>query len=140
MKISGDEPIRRLVLDTSAYSELRAGHSLTLDLVAAAEVVLLPVPVLGELEAGFEFGSRTRENRMLLAEFLSEPFVSVLPSTPEVARHYGRIYAHLRRAGTPIPTNDMWIAAATLDCGGHLLSFDPHFHRLPSVPHTVLEA
>lgn len=117
---------------------MRAGHPEALDLIAAAEVVFLPVVALGELEGGFEFGSRSAENRMILAEFLAEPFVSVLPATPEVARQYGRIYAHLRRAGAPIPTNDMWIAAATLDCGGHLLSFDEHFYRIPFLPRTVL--
>ena len=140
MTTSGAEPIRRLVLDSSAYSQMRAGHVGALDLIAAAELVLLPVVVLGELEGGFEFGSRAEENRGSLAELLAEPFVSVLTATPEVARHYGRVYAHLRRAGTPIPTNDIWIAASTLDCGGHLLSFDRHFHRVPFLPCTVLGA
>jgi predicted nucleic acid-binding protein len=44
----------------------------------------------------------------------------------------------LRRAGTPIPLNDVWIAAVTVDGGGHLLTFDDHFDNLPSVDRTVL--
>jgi len=108
----GAEATLRLVLDTSAYSHFRAGHPRVLDLVAAAEIVLLPVIVLGELEAGFSLGRRERENQVLLAEFLAEPFVSVLPVTPSVARQYGRLFTDLRRAGTPIPINDVWIAAA----------------------------
>ena len=85
MSISGAEPIRRLVLDTSAYSHFRAGHQTVLDLLAAADVVLLPATVLGELEAGFEMGRRALENRTTLARFLQEPFVTVLPTSPEVA-------------------------------------------------------
>lgn len=129
---------RRLVLDTSAYSWMRSGHDRVLDLVAAAEIVILPVTVLGELEAGFELGSRARENRAVLADFLAETFVTVRPTSPEIARRYGEVFAHLRRAGTPIPINDVWIAATTLDCGGHLLTFDDHFESIPGLVSTFL--
>jgi tRNA(fMet)-specific endonuclease VapC len=139
MTTSGAEPIRRLVLDTSAYSRMRAGHATVLDLIAAAEVVFVPVVALGELEAGFELGSRERENRTILAEFLDEPFVLVLPVTREVARRYGEIFAKLRRAGTPISVNDIWIAAATLDCGGHLLTFDNDFRAVDGLSMTRLD-
>ncbi len=139
MPSSGADPVSRLVLDTSAYSHMRAGHDVVLDMVAAAEIVLMPVTVLGELEAGFELGSRARENRVVLAEFLSEPFVSILPITPEVARRYGQIFANLRRAGTPITTNDIWIAATVVDCGGYLVSFDQDFHRIQSLDCTILD-
>ncbi|HEX4961778.1 MAG TPA: type II toxin-antitoxin system VapC family toxin [Thermoanaerobaculia bacterium] len=136
---SGAELNGRLVLDTSAYSHFRAGDDRVLDFVATAEVVFLPTIVLGELEAAFALGRRERENRTLLSEFLAEPFVSVLPVTPMVAHHYGRLFAELRRAGTPIPINDLWIAATTLDCGGHLLSFDGDFEYIASLDRTVLK-
>jgi len=135
---SGAEPVQRLILDTSAYSHFRAGDDRVLDWIAAAETVVLPTIVLGELEAGFTLGKRERENRMLLAEFLEEPFVATLPVTPMVARRYGRLFADLRRAGTPIPINDIWIAATTLDCGGHLLTFDGDFKMIASLDCTVL--
>lgn len=128
----------RLVLDTSAYSHLRAGHPQVLDRVAAAEAVFLPIVVIGELEAAFLLGSRERENRRVLAEFLSEPFTAVLPVTLGVTRHYGQLIAELRRAGTPIPINDVWIAATTRDCGGHLLTFDTDFGRIRSLDCTIL--
>lgn len=139
MTRSGAEFAGRLVLDTSSYSHFRAGNERVLDLIAAAEIVLLPTIVLGELEAGFTLGRRGSENRTLLAEFLSEPFVSILPVTPAVARVYGRLFADLRRAGTPIPINDIWIAASTLDCGGHLLTFDGDFEYIASLDRTVLK-
>jgi tRNA(fMet)-specific endonuclease VapC len=133
------EPPARLVLDTSAYSRLRAGDERVHDLIAAAEVVLVPVTVLGELSGAFELGSRTRENRVTLAEFLSEPFVSVVAVSATVARQYGRVYAALRRAGTPIPVNDMWIAAAAIDQGACLLTFDRNFSRVAGLDHLLLE-
>lgn len=136
----GAEAAVRLVLDTSAYSHFRAGHPRVLDFIAAAEVVVLPTIVLGELEAGFRLGRREEENRALLAEFLAEPFVTISQVTPSVARHYGRLFTDLRRAGTPIPINDVWIAASTLDCGGHLLTFDEHFDSIAALDRTVLPA
>jgi predicted nucleic acid-binding protein len=138
MPTSGVDPIRRVVLDTSAYSHFRAGHGTVLDLLAAADAILLPVTVLGELEAGFEMGRRARENRTTLARFLQEPFVTVLPTTPDVARRYGQTFARLRQAGTPIPTNDIWIAAATLDAGGRLLTFDAHFQQVAGLECVLL--
>ncbi len=135
---SGAEGAGRLVLDTSAYTHFRAGDARVLDLIAVAEVVDLPAVVLGELEAGFTLGRREQENRVTLAAFLAEPFVSVLPVTTSVARRYGRLFAELRRAGTPIPSNDIWIAATTLDCGGHLVTFDGDFGHIDSLDCTIL--
>ncbi len=135
---SGGEVFDRLVLDTSAYSHFRAGHPRVLDLLARAAVVVIPVTVLGELEAAFQLGRRTQENRLTLAEFLDESFVTVWPTTPAVASHYGRLFAQLRRAGTPLPINDVWIAAASLDCVGRLVTFDGDFERIPGLEVTVL--
>ena len=128
----------RLVLDTSAYSQFRAGHSRVLDLLARAAVVVVPTVVLGELEAGFVLGRRAEENRRVLVEFLDEPFVNIQNLTVVTARYYGRLFGALRRAGTPIPINDVWIAAATMECGGHLLTFDADYRRVPDLEHTVL--
>ncbi len=140
MTSSGAELADRLVLDTSAYSHFRHGHERVLDAIAAAGMILLPTVVLGELEAGFELGTRQRENRTVLAEFLREPFVTIAPITAAVARRYGLVFAQLRRAGTPIPVNDIWIAATTFDTGGHLLTFDDDFRHVASLDCTILES
>jgi len=95
------------------------------------------VTVVGELHAGFALGTRRRQNEESLAGLLREPFVEVLDVDSEVARQYGEIFAQLRRAGTPIPTNDIWIAATTLRAGGHLLTFDRDFEQVRGLPHTL---
>jgi tRNA(fMet)-specific endonuclease VapC len=136
---SKGERIVRLVLDTSAYSRFRAGDTRVRDLIADAEAVFLPTPVLGELHGAFELGSRTRENRVALSEFLEEPFVDTIPVSESVARQYGRVYAGLRRAGTPIPANDMWIAACAIDQGGWLVTFDHDFHHVVGLNQIVLD-
>jgi tRNA(fMet)-specific endonuclease VapC len=125
-------------MDTSAYSHMRMGHPELTDVLASAEALLIPVTVLGELEGAFELGSRAKANRLALTEFLSEPFVSVLPTTPDVARHYGRVYARQRRSGRPVPVNDMWIAASAIDSGGHLVTFDKDFGRIEALDCTIL--
>ena len=140
MPTAGVKRVSRLVLDTSAYSHFRRGHPDVLDALARAERVLMPITVLGELEAAFELGSRSRENRRGLEDFLAESFVDAIDTTPSVARHYGRVFAALKRAGTPIPVNDIWIASATLDCGGTLLTFDRDFERIPGMDRIVLSA
>jgi len=128
----------RVVLDTSAYSHLRSGRKEVVDHIAGAEVVYLPTIVLGELEAAFRLGRRAADNRSKLEEFLDEDFVGVLPVTSDVARRYGALFAQLRVSGTPIPVNDIWIAAATIDAGAHLVTFDRDFERVATLERTLL--
>ncbi len=101
-------------------------------------MVLLPVVVIGELEAAFEGGNRAAMNRAGLAEFLSEPYVVTVDVNESVAHRYGELFALLRRNGTPISVNDVWIAAVTLDTGSHLLTFDQDFKHVPNLRATVL--
>lgn len=73
--------------------------------------------VLGELRAGFLQGTRLTENLSELAQFLASPRVLVVPMDEETAERYAVILDSLRRADTPIPTNDIWIAASTMQHG-----------------------
>lgn len=138
MSVPGAETPSRVVLDTSAYARMRGGDERVIALVADAEVVHLPTVVLGELEGGFRIGRKTAENQLLLRSFLDEPYVSLLPVTREVAVRYGQLFADLRAAGTPVPANDIWIAASTLDVGALLITFDSDFARFPALGATVL--
>ena len=115
---------------------MRRGHVGVCEQIARAEIVYLPSIVLGELEAGFLLGRRTAENRTTLAAFLEEPFISVIGIDHQVARVYGRLFSALRRAGTPIPVNDIWIAAATISVGAQLLTFDRDFDKIENLGHT----
>ncbi|MHB8874891.1 MAG: PIN domain-containing protein [Myxococcaceae bacterium] len=131
---------RCIALDTSAYSHLRGGDERVIEFVAEAAQVCLPVTVLGELDAAFRWGTRRKDNEARLREFLEAPFISVLEVTVDVARRYGQVMAGLRRKGTPVATNDIWIAAATLDAGAHLVTFDHDFEMIDALDLTVLSA
>jgi tRNA(fMet)-specific endonuclease VapC len=126
----------RILLDTSAYSDLARGHSPLTDWVRRAEAVLLSSVVAGELLGGFRRGSRPSENVADLQRFLTQPRVHLLPVTWTTAERYGRIYAALRRRGKPIPTNDMWIAAHAMETGAELLSSDTHFQYVEGLAWT----
>jgi hypothetical protein len=76
-------------------------------------------------------------NRAKLEQFLQEDFVTVVAVTSDVARRYGELFVELRRAGTPIPVNDIWIAAATMVANAHLLTFDTDFDRIDRLDRTV---
>jgi len=120
---------RRILLDTSAYAHFRRGHAEVVELLATAERVFLSAVTIGELEAGFALGTRSDDNRQALRDFLAEPFVSVVDIHATIAARYGALFASLRRAGTPIPTNDIWIASSALHVGAQLITFDTDFER-----------
>ena len=117
----------RVALDTSAYSALMRGHRDIAALIRRAEAVLLPAVVAGELLYGFRYGSRFEENAARLETFLEAQAVGLLAVTFVTADRFGRIAMALREKGTPIPTNDIWIAAQAMEAGADLVSSDAHF-------------
>jgi tRNA(fMet)-specific endonuclease VapC len=121
----------RVLLDTSAYSELNRGDQRILDVLRRAETVAMPVVVLGELHSAFRAGARRTENEELLRRFLGKPSVQVLDMTAETALRYAEIDVYLRRRGRPIPRNDVWIAASALEHGMRVVTFDEHFRQIP---------
>ena len=123
----------RLCLDTSAYSRLMRGQQTLQERLEAADEILLPVTMLGEVYAGFQGGNRLEENLSLLSAFRGQPGVVIIDTTDNIAQRYATIVATLRRQGTPIPTNDIWIAAAALENGGRMVAYDAHFEAVPGL-------
>ena len=123
----------KVCLDTNAYSRLMLGHVPLKDLLESVDEILVPATVLGELHAGFELGSRRQSNRAQLDALLGQPGVRRLIVDEGVAERYGSLVSQLSRAGTPIPTNDIWIATAAMECGARLVSYDSHFASIPGL-------
>jgi tRNA(fMet)-specific endonuclease VapC len=128
----------KLLLDTNAYSALAEGDASVAEVVRRGQVIAFSAIVVGELLHGFRAGSRYASNRATLEDFLDQPFVDFLPVTFTTAERFGRVAASLRRRGTPIPTNDIWIAAHALESGAELLSFDGHFGHVEGLVWTQL--
>ena len=120
----------KIMLDTNAYSAFKRGDAAIRERLAQADEILVCTVVLGELRSGFRAGMKEADNVRELEDFLSRPRVRVHALGEETALFYAEVYGSLRTAGTPIPTNDLWIAAATLETGSLLLSRDAHFDKV----------
>lgn len=125
--------MRKIVLDTCAYTRLLVGEEDVLDAISAAETVYISVFVLGELYAGFTGGSRERENKAFLQRFLLKPTVKILNATSETAEIFGLVKSNLKKAGKPLPINDVWIAAHAIETGSVVITVDAHFAVVPGL-------
>jgi len=123
----------RLALDTSRYTDLCRGDRPVIEAVERADEVWLPFIVLGELRAGFAVGSQGPRNEAVLRRFLLKSGVGVLYADEQTTHHYSAVYRQLRKQGTPLPTNDMWIAALVLQHSLVLYARDAHFDALPQL-------
>ena len=125
--------MKRILIDTSAFSRFLLGDTDTLDCIDRAEEVRMSVIVLGELFAGFRGGSKCEQNSSLVREFLDDPVVAVAEVSVETAEVFGEVKHQLKKAGTPLPINDVWIAAQCLEAGAVLLTYDRHFTQVPGL-------
>ena len=121
------------VIDTNVYSGFMHGEPGSVKALRGAHEIHLPLIVLAELLAGFAVGTRVSRNRHQLAQFMASPRVHLMNPDEKTAEHYAGAYRDLRRQGTPIPTNDLWIAALARQNRLPLLSFDAHFRAVPGL-------
>ncbi len=125
--------MKKILLDTNAYVRFLRGDERVLGYLAQAETVFMSVFVLGELLAGFRAGGKEKDNRRILERFLLKSSVTVLDGTMDTADLFGLVMASLKKSGTPIPINDVWIAAHALETGSVLVTFDEHFTAIPGL-------
>ena len=123
----------RLALDTNRYTDLCRGNVSVVETIEFADEVWLPFIVLGELRAGFAVGTQGPRNEAVLRRFLLKSRVGVLYADDQTTHHYAAVYRQLRKQGTPIPTNDTWIAALVLQHSLVLLARGSHFDVLPQL-------
>ncbi len=121
------------LLDTSAYSAFMRGHPEVKRVLQEADEIYLTPVVLGELRAGFMRGRHRRKHEQGLRSFLGSPRVHVLAIDAETAERYAVILNTLWTAGTPVPTNDIWIAACAMQHGLRVLTTDAHYQKVPQV-------
>ncbi|MBN8417610.1 MAG: type II toxin-antitoxin system VapC family toxin [Verrucomicrobia bacterium] len=123
------------VLDSSVViRHFRLGGEISSRLESLTELYL-PSVALGELYAGACRSARPDKNLAQIEEFLS--CVTVLPSDEAVALHYGKISASLAAKGTPVPQNDMWIAACAMQWNLTLATMDKHFSLIEGLSHEM---
>jgi tRNA(fMet)-specific endonuclease VapC len=123
----------RVALDTNRLTDLFQGDTELADRLGECDEVWIPLIVLAEIKAGFYGGSQQHRNAILLQSFLAKPTVEILLPARETTEHYARLFVQLKRAGTPIPDNDLWIAALVLEHDLLLITRDQHFERVPQL-------
>jgi len=124
----------RIAVDTNRYRDFCAGVPEALEQFSIANAIFLPFVTLAELRAGFLCGRLSRKNESVLMRFLNRPRIHLLFADENTTHHYARIFLQLRSQGTPIPTNDIWIAALVIEHDLLLYSRDRHFECLPQLP------
>ena len=125
--------MKSLVLDSNALIALFDGDEGIREIISSAEKVLVPAVVLGEIQLGINSTKRGRTTQKALEKFLDQPFVEILDVGSETASCFVTIMKYLMEHGTPIPTDDVWIAAGTLETGSVLLTRDGHFSNIPMI-------
>ena len=123
----------RILLDTSAYIAFLKGHPGIKQAIQKADEINLNPVVMGELLAGFMKGRRAAQNREILQEFMGSPRVRLMAIDEETSGRYAAIFNYLREKGTPIPTNDLWIAATAMQFGLRVVTTDRHFRKVPQI-------
>ncbi|MEZ4629274.1 MAG: type II toxin-antitoxin system VapC family toxin [Deinococcales bacterium] len=117
----------KLLLDTNAYTAFLKGQENVVSKIRQAKNIYMSAIVVGELLFDFRNGNRFEQNSQILNEFLANPYVHFVTVGQTSADRFGRIATQLKQKGTPIPSNDIWIAAHVFEMGAELLSFDQHF-------------
>jgi tRNA(fMet)-specific endonuclease VapC len=124
----------RVALDTNAYSNMMRGLPRVVAVVQRAGELVIPLPVVAELKAGFAAGSKRNDNLQVLHRLLATAKVRVICPDEATADNYAALYAQLRHAGTPLANNDLWIAALVVQHNLVLCTDDTDFRKLPQVP------
>ena len=122
-----------LVIDTNRYRDLRDHVLEVVQIVQTATEVHIPFVVLAELKVGFGQGKRKIETERLLNQFLSQSGVHVAFPDATTVDVYSNLFVDLKARGRPLPLNDLWIAALSVQHGWTLYSRDKHFDHLPQV-------
>lgn len=120
-----------MILDTNALSAWAEGDRAIEPVLRSATEMMIPAVVLGE----FEFGIRQSRHYRRYADWLHSNLgsVEVVAIDRDVAHAYGAVRLELKKAGTPIPINDTWIAAIARHRGLPVISRDIHFDAVAGI-------
>jgi tRNA(fMet)-specific endonuclease VapC len=119
--------MNKILIDTNIYSSALKGDPVVIQVLRQVVHIGISAISIGELLSGFKGGNREKENRKELGTFLDSPRVILYGINEYTAEYYCAILNQLKSAGTPIPTNDIWIAAVAFQFGLQLYTLDQHF-------------
>ncbi|MCW5213060.1 type II toxin-antitoxin system VapC family toxin [Desulfobulbus sp. TB] len=129
-----------ILIDTNIYSEAMRGNQEVVAVLRRVPHIGFSSISVGELLSGFKSGNREEKNREELSVFLNSPRVTVYTVDENTAEHYSSVLHKLRKKGTPIPTNDVWIASVALQYGLPIYTMDKHFRQVEELMFHSTEA
>lgn len=119
--------MNKILIDTNIYSCALKGDPEVVQVLRQVVHIGISVVSIGELLSGFRGGNKELENRKELGIFLDSPRVTLYSIDEYTAEYYCAIINQLKKLGTPIPTNDIWIAASAFQHGLQLYTLGKHF-------------
>ncbi|MBA3027325.1 MAG: type II toxin-antitoxin system VapC family toxin [Desulfobacteraceae bacterium] len=128
-----------LLIDTNAYVGFKLANKEIVEYLARANSILFSPIVLGELMFGFRSGTQFHKNVEELNLFLANPAVEMIGIGEITSDRYSRIATQLKQNGTPIPSNDIWIAAQTMETGAELVTMDHHFEKINNLVYRLFD-
>lgn len=120
-----------MILDTNAISALQGRDPNLIRLIRNLPALVLNIISLGEYRYGVD-GSRYRDSLQVWLNTLIQKSEVISPNL-ETLPIYSRIRHQLKQAGTPLPANDVWIAALACQHQMPLISRDQHFDLIPEI-------
>ncbi len=120
-----------MILDTNGLSALAEGEAALEPILRKAAQLAIPVIVLGEYRHGISQSRHRLQYERWLAEYL--PTFRILEVDEFTTLSYSAVRIELKRAGTPIPANDVWIAALCRQHALPLISRDRHFDAVSGI-------
>ena len=132
--------MRSLLVDTNVLiSFIEKGDKALVDVFSKYDELIVSQIVLGEYRAGITSTKKGRESQAALEKFLDTDSVREVETTGKTSVYYAKIFQDLKAKGKPIPINDIWIAAAALERGVELCSFDEHFSNIAMLQFVKLD-
>ncbi len=125
--------MKKVLIDTNIYSLAMKGDVAVVNALRKIDQIGFSAISAGELFSGFKGGNREDKNREELNVFMDSPRVVVHTIDVTTADFYASILNNLKVSGTPIPTNDIWIAAVAFQHGYKLFTKDKHFELVPGL-------
>lgn len=122
--------MNKILIDTNIYSNSLRGDTEVIAILRHVSHLGITAISIGELLSGFRAGNKEKQNRRELGMFLDSPRVTLYAVNEDTAEYYCSILNQLKNQGTPIPTNDIWIAATAFQYGLQLYTLDAHFSHI----------
>lgn len=122
--------MKNILMDATAYAMAMKGDHEVISFLRQASLLGLSSVTVGELLSGFRAGDHERENRSALFAFLDSPRVHLFSVDENTAEYYNMIFNQLKNAGTPLPVNQIWVAAVAFQKGLAILARDRSYEPI----------